>query len=61
MLGSTRPQPSWATRCSSDAPYVLPNPDKKSGALGREDLMNAEYVAGMNSMAASEKRQRDYQ
>jgi len=44
-----------------EVPYILPDPNKKSNAMGREELMDQPFVEGMETMAKEEKIQRDWQ
>lgn len=44
-----------------EVPYILPEPGKKSGAMGRAELMDAPYVEGMAGMQNDEKVQREWQ
>lgn len=44
-----------------EVPYVLPDPDKKTKAMGRTELMNAPFVEGMEKMEKDETVQRQWQ
>ena len=44
-----------------DTPYVLPDPDKKTNAMGLAELMNERFVQSMETMDKDEKVQRDWQ
>jgi len=44
-----------------EVPYILPDPNRKTEAMGRTELMNAPFVEGMESMEKDEKIQRDWQ
>jgi outer membrane protein assembly factor BamB len=44
-----------------DTPYVLPDPDKKTEAMGLAELMNEPFVQSMEIMDKDEKVQRDWQ
>jgi len=44
-----------------DVPYVLPDPDKKTEAMGRLDLIDAPFVEGMQQMERDETVQREWQ
>jgi len=44
-----------------EVPYVLPDPDKKTEAMGRTDLMTAPFIEGMQRMEKDETIQREWQ
>jgi len=44
-----------------EVPYILPDPDQKSEAMGREELTGQPFVEGMETMEKEEKIQRDWQ
>ena len=44
-----------------ETPYVLPDPDKKTKAMGLAELMNEPFVQSMETMDKDEKVQRDWQ
>ncbi|MCP4257195.1 MAG: PQQ-binding-like beta-propeller repeat protein [Planctomycetes bacterium] len=44
-----------------ETPYVLADPDKKTNAMGLDELMNKSFVQSMEIMEKDEKVQRDWQ
>ena len=44
-----------------ETPYVLPDPDKKTRAMGLAELMDKPFVQSMETMDKDEKVQRDWQ
>jgi outer membrane protein assembly factor BamB len=44
-----------------ETPYVLPDPDKKTNAMGLAELMDKPFVQSMETMDKDEKVQRDWQ
>lgn len=44
-----------------EVPYILPDPDRKTEAMGRTELMDAPFVEGMQGMEKDEKVQREWQ
>jgi outer membrane protein assembly factor BamB len=44
-----------------EVPYILPDPDKKSTAMGRTELVGAPFVEGVETMEKDEQVQRDWQ